>query len=146
VLDGLARRPLNVIVTLGPDADPGVLGPQPGNVHVCRYVPQSQLLGHCDLVICHGGAGSILGTLCFGLPVLILPRAADQFYNADQVVGAGAGRRLLGAELMADGVAGEVGLLLDDPRYRAAAGAVAGQIAAMPPASSAVPVLESLAA
>jgi UDP:flavonoid glycosyltransferase YjiC (YdhE family) len=146
VLDGLARRPLNVIVTLGPDADPSVLGPQPGNVRICRYIPQSQLLGHCDLVICHGGAGSILGALSFGLPVLILPQAADQFYNADQVVRAGAGRRLLGAELTADGVAGEASLLLDEPRYRAAAAAVSAEIAAMPPAGSAVPVLESLAA
>jgi len=146
VLDGLARRPVNVIVTLGPDADPGVLGPQPGHVRVCGYIPQSQLLGHCDLVICHGGAGSMLGALSFGLPVLVLPQAADQFYNADRVIAAGAGRRLLGAELTAEGVAGEAGLLLDDPRYRAAAAAVAGQIAAMPPARSAVPALENLAA
>jgi UDP:flavonoid glycosyltransferase YjiC (YdhE family) len=146
VLDGLAGRPLNVIVTVGPDADPAGLGPQPGHVRVCRYIPQSQLLGHCDLVICHGGAGSVLGALSFGVPVLILPRAADQFYNAGRVVAAGAGRRLLGAELTAGAVASEAGLLLDDPRYRAAAAAVAADIAAMPPASSAVPVLENLAA
>lgn len=146
VLDGLARRPLNVIVTLGPDADPGVLGPQPGHVRVCGYIPHAQLLGHCDLVICHGGAGSALGALCYGLPVLVLPQAADQFYNAERVTGAGAGRRLLGPELTADAVAGEAGLLLDDPRYRAAAARIAAEIAAMPPASAAVPVLESLVA
>jgi UDP:flavonoid glycosyltransferase YjiC (YdhE family) len=146
VLDGLAGRPLNVIVTLGPDVDPGVLGPQPGHVRVCGYVPHAQLLGRCDLVICHGGAGSVLGALCYGLPVLVLPQAADHFYNAEQVARAGAGRRLLGPELTAGAVAAEVGLLLDDPRYRAAAARIAAEIAVMPPASAAVPVLESLVA
>ena len=146
VLDGLAGRSLNVVVTLGPGTDPGALGPQPAGVHVCGYIPHSQLLGRCDLVICHGGAGSILNALSFGLPVLVLPQAADQFYNAERVVGAGAGRRLLGSELTPGAVADEVRLLMDDPRYRAAAAAIAAEIAAMPPADAAVPALQSLVA
>jgi UDP:flavonoid glycosyltransferase YjiC (YdhE family) len=146
VLDGLAVRPPNVIVTLGPGADPGVLGPQRASVHVCGYIPYAQLLGRCDLVICHGGAGSILGALCRGLPLLIIPQAADQFYNADQAVRAGAARRLLAQDLTPEAVADEVRLLLDDPGYRAAAAAIAAEIAAMPPASAAVRALECLAA
>lgn len=146
VLDGVARQPLNVIVTLGPGADPGALGPQPAGVHVCGYIPYAQLLGGCDLVICHGGAGSILGALCCGLPLLIIPQAADQFYNAERAVRAGVARRLLGRDLTPGSVTDEVRLLLDDPRYRAAAAVIAAEIAAMPPASAAVRSLECLAA
>jgi UDP:flavonoid glycosyltransferase YjiC (YdhE family) len=43
VLDGLAREPLDVIVTVGVDADPAVLGAQPDNVYVDRFIPQAQV-------------------------------------------------------------------------------------------------------
>jgi UDP:flavonoid glycosyltransferase YjiC (YdhE family) len=146
VLDGTAGLPLNVIVTLGPGADTGALGQQRAGVHVCGYVPYARLLGRCDLVICHGGAGSVLGALCCGLPLLVIPQAADQFYNAGQAVRAGAARRLTSRDLTPGAVADEVRLLLDDPRYRTAAATIAAEIAAMPPASAAVRALESLGA
>ena len=44
VLDGIRDQPVNVIVTVGEDGDPAALGPQPANVHVERYIPQSRLL------------------------------------------------------------------------------------------------------
>ena len=145
VLDGLAGTGLNVIATVGPDGNLDALRPQPDNVHLFRYVPQSQLLGLCDVVICHGGASSTFGALSFGLPVLILPRGADNFYNAERVLAAEAGRMLLDAEITAQAVANEVQLLLADDHCRAAAGAIADEIAAMPPPTSAVSTLESLA-
>ena len=144
ILDGLAARPVNVIVALGPGREAGMLGPQPPNVHVTDFIPHSQLMDRCDLVICHGGAGSMLDALAAGVPLLLLPQGADQFYNASRVVAAGAGRCLRRADLAPDGVAREVKLLIDDHSYRDAAGAIAAEIAAMPSASAALPVLGSL--
>ena len=40
LLDGLRDEALNVVVTVGKQNDPAVLGPQPSNVHVHRYIPQ----------------------------------------------------------------------------------------------------------
>jgi UDP:flavonoid glycosyltransferase YjiC (YdhE family) len=144
VLHGLSRTPVNVIATLGPDLEPGVLGPRPPNAHVCRYVPQGQLLDRCELVICHGGAGSILGALGFGLPLLLLPRGADNFYNTDRVVAAGAGRRLIGAEITPQAVAREVALLLKDGSTRATARRIAAEIAGMPAPTSVLGALQAL--
>lgn len=110
VLDGLARAPASVIATVAPDLEPGLIEPRPANAHVCRYIPQAQLLGRCDLVICHGGAGSLFEALGFGLPVLMLPRGADNFYNAGRVVAAGAGRQLVDGEITPQAVAREVAL------------------------------------
>jgi UDP:flavonoid glycosyltransferase YjiC (YdhE family) len=144
VLDALAARPVNVIVALGPGRDPAALGSQPANVHVRSFIPYAQLLGHCDLVVCHGGAGSVLGALTDGLPLLVLPQAADQFYNAARVVAAGAGLCLRRADLTARAVDRAVDQLLDDVSYRDAARSIAAEIAAMPTASSAVSAIAAL--
>ena len=55
-----------------------LLGAQPAHVRAERFVPQSEELPHCDLVISHGGSGSVLGALAHGLPQLLLPLGADQ--------------------------------------------------------------------
>jgi UDP:flavonoid glycosyltransferase YjiC (YdhE family) len=71
-----------LIVTLGRDKDPADFGPQPANVHIERYIPQSQLLRRCDLAVMHGGSNSLLQALDAGLPMVLVPLIADQFYNA----------------------------------------------------------------
>jgi UDP:flavonoid glycosyltransferase YjiC (YdhE family) len=146
VLQGLAHAPVNVIATVGPDLEPGRVGAQPANAHICRYIPQAQVLERCDLVICHGGAGSILGALGFGLPLLLLPRGADNFYNADRVVAAGAGRQLLPAEITPRAIAREAAFLLDDARVHAAARHIAAEITTLPAPSSVLGALPDLLA
>lgn len=79
VVAALRERPLRVVVTVGPGADPALLGSQPANVHVARYIPQTQLLDHCAAVASHAGSGTLLAALAYGLPQLCLPQAADQF-------------------------------------------------------------------
>lgn len=144
VLDGLVRAAVNVIATVGPDLDPELIGRYPDTVRIGRYIPQARVLKRCDLVICHGGAGSIFGALAFGLPLLVLPRGADNFYNGDRVLAAGAGRQLVDVEITPGAVAREVALLLDDQRVRAAAGQIAAEIARMPAAASVLGALQGL--
>src|SRR5581483_10200708 len=50
-LAGLRDEPVNVVVTVGRDQDPAQFGPQPPHVRIERYVPQTLLLPHCDLVL-----------------------------------------------------------------------------------------------
>ena len=86
------------------------------------------------------------GALSFGLPLLILPRGADNFYNAERVLSAGAGRSLLDAEITAEAVGNEVAFLLRDDDCHNAAALIAGEIRAMPAPARAVTSLENLAA
>lgn len=145
ILAGLAGEPLNVIVTLGPGADPAVLGPQPDHVHVEAFIPQSLVLPRCDAVVNQGGT-AILSILGHGLPVLVLPQGANQFHNAEACVVAGVGTALLPGQVTAGAVRDEVRLLLDDPTFRDRAGETAAEMAAMPGPERAVPLLERLAA
>jgi UDP:flavonoid glycosyltransferase YjiC (YdhE family) len=146
VLDGLRAEPLNVIVTVGGNGDPNAFGPQPENVHIERYIPQSRLLPRCDVLVSHGGSGATLGALQAAVPMLALPQGADQFVNAQQMVQAGAGLRLVPAELTPDAVREGVRRLLDEPSFAEGATRVRDEIEAMPPPAELVPVLEGLAA
>ena len=146
VLEGLREEALNVVVTIGRDNDPAMLGPQPANVHVHRYVPQELLLPHCTAVVTHGGAGSTLGALAHGLPLLLVPQGADQFYNADRVVAAGAAVRLMPDQLTAGSVRDAAHMVLHEGRFRTAAHRLRDELAAMPDPRQAVEALERLAA
>src|SRR5437588_5308827 len=83
IIEGLRDLPVNLIVTLGRDKDPADFGPQPANVHIERYIPQSLLLPHCDLMVQHGGSSSTLAAIDSGLPMVVIPLIADQFFNAE---------------------------------------------------------------
>ncbi len=74
----------------------------------------------------------MLGALAHGLPMLALPRQADQFENAAAVAATGAGETLLPDELAGDAVRRQVELLLHESRYRQAARGLAAEIAVMP--------------
>jgi UDP:flavonoid glycosyltransferase YjiC (YdhE family) len=132
VLDGLRDLPVRVVATVGPRGEPDALGPQPDNVHVARYIPQTQLLEHCSLVVSHAGSGTFLAALAAELPQVCIPQAADQFFNAAACAQAGAGIALAPDALSAESVRDAVVALLDDTAYRDAARRVSGEIAAMP--------------
>ena len=144
LLDGLRDEALNVVVTVGKQNDPAALGPQASNIHVHRYIPQELLLPHCTAVVTHGGAGSLLGALAFGLPLLIVPQGADHFYNADRAIAAGAAVQLMPDRLTADSAREAVRVLLHDDTFRDAARRIKNELDAMPDAQQAVESLEQL--
>ena len=141
----LRDQPLSLVVTVGPDNDPAALGPQPDSVRVERYVRHDLLLPHCAAVVTHGGAGTMLNALGCGLPLLTIPQGADQYVNAEVCARRGVGRTLLTEQVTPESVRAEVGRLLAEPGYRAAAREVAAEIAAMAGPAAAVRLLESLA-
>jgi UDP:flavonoid glycosyltransferase YjiC (YdhE family) len=144
ILEGLRDEDLEIIVTTGADADPSELGPQPDNVHVEGFIPQAALLPRCDLVINQGGT-AILPILAHGLPLLIVPQAANQFHNAEACVAAGVGRSLLPSEVNAEAVRAAVRALREDRGYGERARALAREIEAMPGPEHGVRLLERLA-
>jgi hypothetical protein len=84
---GLGMLDVDVLLALGSAAGTE-LGPLPDNIHVEAFVDQSAVLGHADLVVHHGGSGTLLGALISATPQLLLPKGADQFINADLMAAA----------------------------------------------------------
>ena len=163
VLDAIVAafrdEPANLILTVGRDGDVERFGPQPPNIRIERYIPQSALLPHCDAVITHGGYGSVMAALGHGLPLVCLPMSADQPIIAGRAVALGAGLSCASASsrtspfpyvepsrLSPDAVRGAVRRVLREARFRTAAQKLRTEIEALPGVEAAVESLERLAA
>lgn len=144
VLSGLRELEATVVVTVGRNIDPEGFGPQPDNVHIERYIPQSVLLPHCDLVVNHGGSGSVIGALAHGLPVVVLPMGADQLPNARRCEQLGVGVVLDAVRATPRSVRDAASALLSDAHSREAAERIRDEIASLPEPGAAVPALERL--
>ena len=117
---------LPALMTVGHGFDLDSLGTVPDNVRVERWVPQNEVLARANVMVSHGGSGATLGALAAGLPHVVVPLFADQPYNAERV-------RATGAGLVVDppdgqAVADAIRQVLDDPSFRASAGAMAAEM------------------
>jgi UDP:flavonoid glycosyltransferase YjiC (YdhE family) len=129
-IDGLASLDAEVLVTLGSAAG-AELGPLPANVRVETFVDQARLMPYVDLVVHHGGSGTVLGALVNGVPQVLTPRGADQFLNGDIVARAGLAEVLLPGEATAEAVAAAAQRALTEPN-RSAIDAARDEIAGLP--------------
>ncbi|MBP2471327.1 UDP:flavonoid glycosyltransferase YjiC (YdhE family) [Crossiella equi] len=132
VLTGLRELPADIVVTVGRHLDPADLGPQPAHVRIERYLPQEEVLPGCDLVVSHGGSGSVTGALAHGLPLLVLPLGADQPGNARRCTALGVGHTLDPVTTTPDQVHTAAATLLADPEPARLARELAVEIAALP--------------
>ena len=146
VQTGLRELPINLLVTVGNQIDPAELGPHPANVHVERYISQSSVLPYCDLVVSHGGSGSVIGALAHGLPSVLIPLGADQPLNAGRCAALGVARVLDPVEATSESVRAAAADVISDPVYRRNAEGLRDEIAALPEPEYAVGLLERLAA
>jgi UDP:flavonoid glycosyltransferase YjiC (YdhE family) len=146
VLAGLSELPVSVVVTVGRELEPQALGSRPVNVRVERYVPQSLLLPHCELVVSHAGSGSVVGALAHGLPMVLLPIGADQPLNAARCQDLHVARILDPFSATAADVSRAVSAVLSDPSYRRNAQRLQTEIEASPGPEHALRLLERLAA
>lgn len=122
--------------------DEGLDRAVPSNVRLVReWLPLRALLGTCQLIIHHGGAGSILAALDAGVVQLVVPSGAPSYIQADAVR-----ERGVGTVATADEVDGElIGRTLADEKLRATVAEVRDEMVGMPPPSAVVPRLVELA-
>ena len=104
-LGGLAGRPVRVLAALsGQRPEPPIEAPD--NATLVDWLPHSQAMEAADLVISHGGHGTVARALSEGVPVLVCPAGGDMAENGARVSWAGCGRmlprRLLGPRALGD--------------------------------------------
>ena len=124
-LAAAARLDARVLLTVGHRFDPMDLEPVPANVHVEPWVEQAHVLAEADIVVCHGGSGTVFGALAVGVPLVVAPLFADQFVNGRRVADCGAGLVIEPKGGDDDGTRGVLGDR-DAPRIAARIDAVLG--------------------
>ena len=116
-LEGLAREPVRVIATWNGREPPKPI-PVPDNAVLVPWLSYSKTMPHCDLVIQHGGHGTLVRTITEGCIPIVCPAAGDQYENAARVDWAGLGLRFPRRLLSGATVRLAVRRALDDPAIR----------------------------
>jgi UDP:flavonoid glycosyltransferase YjiC (YdhE family) len=141
VLAAVSDTRARVLLTVGRRFDRATLGSVPAHVHVEAWVDQVEVLGQADVVVCHGGSGTVLGALSAGVPLAVVPLFADQFENARRIAAAGAGLVVEDATQRTGGsidaraashVRDSIEAVLGDSSYLGRARSVAAEMAASP--------------
>lgn len=144
-LRALAPLDANVIVTTGPAVDPDSL-PNSPNAHIIRYAPHDEIVPWCDLVVSHGGHGTLLRPLRHGVPVLCLTMGRDHPDNAVRLEHHGAGLRV-SQQASALKIRAKAQQILNEPQFRALAATLGHLIDSTSPSerSTAIRTLEQAA-
>jgi UDP:flavonoid glycosyltransferase YjiC (YdhE family) len=142
---GLGALDADVLLTIGRDVDPRDLGPVPAHVRVERFVPHAEAVAAADVVVHHGGSGSLMAALAHGLPSVLLPLGADQPHNARRARELGVAEVLDAASATPAAIGQTVDRVLADAAMRPRCEAVAAELRALPGVGSAVAVLAGAA-
>ncbi|MFD8571781.1 nucleotide disphospho-sugar-binding domain-containing protein [Streptomyces sp. NPDC059639] len=142
----LGERPDTEVIATVDERHRAEIGPVPGSVRMVAGLPLNLLLGTCDAVVHHGGAGTSMVATAFGLPQLVLPQFADQFAHGERLAASGAAIGLTDEDGQNEPAVLRDALtkLLTDSSYGEAARSLGTEMAAMPSPAQVVPDLERL--
>jgi UDP:flavonoid glycosyltransferase YjiC (YdhE family) len=94
-LDGLADEDVRVIATWNGREPPWLPGYRvPGNAVLVPWLSYAGTMPACDLVVMHGGHGTLVRALTTGCAVVISPAAGDMYENAARADWTGVGVRI----------------------------------------------------
>jgi UDP:flavonoid glycosyltransferase YjiC (YdhE family) len=133
LLKALSELNVDLTATLGLDGKAEDYDVDPRRVELVPFLPMEHLLDSVSAVVTHGGAGTTLGALARGVPMLVIPQGADQFIQADRVAAAGAGLALTPDRYSPTTAAEALERLLAEPGFAATARRIGAEIAAMSP-------------
>lgn len=116
-----------------------------GEVYVEEFVDGDLVMEACDLVVCHGGNGTIYQALQHGKPIVGIPTIPDQQFNMRRVKALGVGEALDPKEF-ADHPEKLFALarrVAEDSSYRDHARRLQAQLAPLRPAEKAADLIEA---
>jgi UDP:flavonoid glycosyltransferase YjiC (YdhE family) len=144
-LRGLADLPVRVLASSNRRAlvEPFEV---PANARLVEWVSYARTMPQCDVVVCHGGHGTVARALSSGCVVVAVPAAGDMNENAARIDWAGVGVRVPRRLCTPRSLALAVERALAEPRLRAGARSVASWASAHDPAARAAELTEELAA
>ena len=97
-------------------------------VMITDYVPYSLLFPHGELIVHHGGIGTVAQALRAGRPQLVVPYLVDQPDNAQRITRLGVARTLPLKHFRRARIVQELQHMLIEPSYRERASAVGEQV------------------
>ena len=83
-------------------------------------VDRFEYLRACDLVVCRGGHNTIMQSICYGKPAMIVPTPShtEQYMNANRAKELGFAELVHQSDLSRDSILRVADGLLSDPMYK----------------------------
>ena len=103
------------IMTTGGMAD---LTDIPENFFVVDYAPGSKIMEKSDVVVCHGGNGTIYQAMSEGVPIIGIPTMHDQEFNLQRVEDLGIGIELSELRFKPSDLVDAVQMILKEKSYK----------------------------
>ena len=117
----------------------------PPNAVLVDWVSYARTMPHCDVVVCHGGHGTVVRALTSGCVVVAVPVAGDMNENAARIDRAGVGVRVPRRLVSPRALRLAVGRALGEPALAERARTIAARAAADDPGARAAALVEQLA-
>ena len=118
-VEELAQGPWQVVIATGGES--ALADALPGNCIAQVSVPQVEVLRRAAAFVTHGGMNSVQEALYYGVPLVLAPQGADQFWIARRTAELGAGLLLDSAASRPGDVCAAVSSVLAGRNYSAAA-------------------------
>lgn len=115
-VEALSELPVRVIAAKNGREPSAELKPGK-NTTIVDWAPYSQLFPPADVVLCHGGHGTIVRALADGCAVVVTPASGDQYENAARVRWAGVGVAVPNRFISPSTIAAAVEKILANPSY-----------------------------
>jgi MGT family glycosyltransferase len=116
--EAFADQPWQVVLAVGRKFDVATLGVVPENFLLAPYVPQLELLPHTSLFVTHAGTNSVMESMYYGVPMVLIPQQPEQGLHARRVEEMGLGLVLDKGKLSAATLRETVERVAQDAGYR----------------------------
>lgn len=140
-LRALEKLPVRVLATYNRRRPPRPLA-VPANARLVEWVSYSRTMPRADVVVCHGGHGTLARSLSSGTPVVTVPAAGDMGENGARAQWAGVGLTLPARFLGARTLRCVVQRVLEEPAFTTRARALGEWSAANDGAETAARLVE----
>ncbi len=141
-LGPLGRR---TVISLSGCFSPEDFNNVPGNIELCRFVRQTDVLQHAAVFITHGGDQSVSEAIYCETPMVVVPQIPEQLLRAQQVQRMVVGKYIDPGELTVDLLRSTVAEVLENGEFRQNVRAWKASLPDVPSAVTACDQIEEVA-
>jgi MGT family glycosyltransferase len=144
-LEGLAGEDVLVVVSTGNrPIEQLKLETLPRNARIAPFLSYPDLLPKTSVMVTNGGYGGVQMALSYGVPLVVAGASEDKPEVAARVAWSGAGLNLKTGKPKPHVVRAAVRAVLDEPRYRARARALASEYRGYDPIARVIQIVETI--
>jgi MGT family glycosyltransferase len=122
--EAFGGQPWQVVLTVGKSTDTTQLGAVPDNFLLSPYVPQLEILPRARVFVTHAGTNSVMESMYYGVPMVLIPQQPEQHMHARRTVELGLGVQLDKGAVTAASLREAVERVVNDPQYHTRAQAM----------------------